>query len=174
MRMRAFVPAEWCLRCQRCCRFTHHISPWIPVFSAKEVEDIINLGYPPVVFNKEIDEVSTVDVRVKVKSYQDFYICPFFDVEKNCCNIYPYRSFDCKLYPFLLLNNEGKIFLSIDKECPYVNWLYERQEDWRIEKFVDYLIDYLLSAEGRDEIGTHPSMISNYPGNLTLLRELKL
>ena len=173
MRLRDFVPTEWCLRCDRCCRFNSAINPWIPVFSAKEVEEIINRGQDPVVFNKSEDEADGIDVRVKVRPYQDYYVCPFFDVEKNCCRIYPFRPFDCRLYPFLLVKKEGSVYIGIDKDCPFVAHLYEDEQDWVVQKFADYLVDALLSVDGRDEVGSHPSMIAEYPGNVSLLRELR-
>ncbi len=173
MRLRDFVPPEWCLRCERCCRFTEQSSPWIPVFSAKEVEEIIARGEDPVVFNKSIEEGMGIDVRVKVVPYKDYYVCPFFEPSKNCCRIYPVRSFDCRLYPFLLVRKEGHIYIGIDKDCPFVADLYEKKEEWRVHKFSDYLAEVLLSVDGRDEIGSHPSMICEYSGNISLLRELK-
>ncbi len=174
MQLRTFVPTEVCLKCDRCCRFTNKVSPWIPVFSVKEVESILQKGHPASVFNKaNSEEVSEVDVRVKVKEFEDFYICPFFDPEKNCCNIYPVRSFDCMLYPFLLVKKDGSVYIAVDKECPYVKRLYDQDEKWRIDKFVDFLARFLLSSKGREEIGSHPSMIAEYPGNLDLLKEIK-
>ena len=171
--MREFVPSEWCLRCQRCCRFSNQVSPWIPVFSAKEAEELIARGYPLAAFNKDFNEEPSVDVRVKVKEYKDYYICPFFDPEKNCCDVYPLRPFDCRLYPFLLVRRDGVLYLGVDKECPFVEHLFETDQEWHIQKFTDYLVDYLASPEGRDEVGTHPSMIAPYPGNIMLLREIR-
>ncbi len=173
MGFRGFIPAEWCLSCKRCCRFGNPSDPWVPVFSLKEIEEVLKKGFPPSSFNKE-DVVPSVDVRVRLKDCGDFYCCPFFDVGKNCCLVYPVRSFDCKLYPFLLIRKSGKIFLGIDRDCPYVAHLYQQEEEWRIFKFVDYLVDWFSSDEGRDEVSSHPSMIANYPGNVLVLRELKL
>ena len=174
MELRGFVPSEECLKCDRCCRFTNRVSPWIPVFSVKEIEAILQKGYPASLFNKvNSEEISGVDVRVSVKEFEDFYICPFFNPEKNCCDAYPVRSFDCMLYPFLLVKKDGEIFVAVDRECPYVKKMYEQDEKWRIDKYVEFLVKFLLSPRGRDEIGSHPSMIAEYPGNLDLLRQIK-
>lgn len=42
--------------------------------------------------------------------------CIFYDAEKNLCKSYKYRPFDCRVYPLLMINFNGKIKFVFDDE----------------------------------------------------------
>ncbi len=167
--LRAFVPSEECLKCDRCCRFLEKETIWAPVFSSSEVEEVINRGYPPSLFNA--GRVGFKDVRIRPKKGIRYeYVCPFFDEEKNCCDIYPIRPFDCRLYPFLLVGAEGDVFLGVDEDCPYVERLLrDKKGETIIHKRGQYLLQFLTSPKGRELMATHPQMIARYRGRIRML-----
>ena len=170
--LRAFVPSEECLKCDRCCRFAEQDSIWNPVFSAGEVEEIINSGIAPSVFN--IGRVGFKDVRIKAQEISSMlYACPFFNVDKNCCNVYPLRPFDCRLYPFLLVQMDEGLILGVDEECPYVRKILERDDGCQvIERHAKYLADFLQSEAGAKIIGERPQMPAPYRGKIRMLAPL--
>jgi uncharacterized protein len=95
MKLKQFVPAECCAKCDVCCRFLDEETPLAPVFLNKE--------------NKLI-------------AYQDRFICPKFDPDTNRCKDYENRPPDCQLYPFVIMYDEDykDVVLGLDPKCPYI------------------------------------------------------
>ncbi len=173
--LRGFVPSEECFKCDRCCRFSDKETIWSPVFSAQEVEEVINEGYPPAVFN--IGRVGFKDVRLHPKQGLRYsFICPFFDEEKNCCKIYPIRPFDCRLYPFLIVDmGDGDVFLGLDEQCPYVGKLLTKQNGAEIiDRHSKFLAEFLNSQEGKECLYKSPQIIARYNGKIRMLAQLDI
>ena len=129
-----FVPEEFCLKCQGCCRFRKEDSAWSPCLLDEEVQDLLDRKIPPAA-------ISSCRRLVAIPNPQgEGFICPFLGLEDNKCQIYSFRPFECQFYPFLLNVRGKKVLLTVDINCPYVS---ERLNTPEFHKYTDYLSDYL-------------------------------
>jgi len=110
--------------------------------------------------------------RIKLLTYQGSYICSFLNPESNFCRIYAQRPLECHLYPFLLNRCEGKIYLSLDSDCPYTLGKVNSKE---FKRYLDYLIRYLQKPSILTVIRKNLQAFSVYPEEKILnLAELKI
>lgn len=54
--------------------------------------------------------------------------CPFYDSNKKICAIYNYRPLDCRLYPYAIWFERGRIELWTDPKCPLSKHLAEEEK----------------------------------------------
>lgn len=123
-----FVPQEVCLACDGCCRFKDAESLWRPKLTQEEKR----IGLAQKIFS-----LDAVDAKGYLKTVNESGICrcQFFNLKENTCGIYPYRPFECQLYPFILHKMDGKVVVSVHLNCPFV------QEMRRTEKFQSFSND---------------------------------
>ena len=122
MQLKQFVPQEFCLRCDVCCRFPQPDTVWAPLFTGSEIRRLVENGtLPPVVFTNHHKDNRSGAQRIKLLDNTDNFICSCFNPCDHKCKIYDYRPFECQLYPFLLTRKDNKLYLSKDKGCPYCN-----------------------------------------------------
>ena len=143
--IKQFVPSEYCLKCQGCCRFRDQDSVWAPCLLEEEIEGLIDKDLPAAYL--------TMDKRIRPfpnPKGEDF-ICAFLSIEDNKCRVYENRPFECQLYPFLITMRDKKVILTVDLNCPYV------KEKIKAIEFKDYL-DYLTA-------------FFNQPAQLELLKD---
>ncbi|MEW6170384.1 MAG: YkgJ family cysteine cluster protein [Candidatus Omnitrophota bacterium] len=151
--LKQLIKQKYCLICQGCCRFQDSNSVWAPRL-----------------FNLERKKLSLSQKIVKPIKYKDFFICPYFLIDKNTCKIYRRRPFDCQLYPFLLNKNKNKIFLAIDSKCPFIG---ENKNSQEFKKYIKYLIRILESKKFIKKICKNLEFINTYPQDAIEIRELK-
>jgi Fe-S-cluster containining protein len=147
MKLRQIVPQVVCLSCDVCCRFPDKQSAWRPVFAKEEKE--------------RIDKNLSLDANNKINlvPYKDFYICPCFTTESNRCKVYDARPFDCQLYPFLLIRKNNKIFLGIDKKCPYTKVIFGEETK---KSYIDYLARELTLPGNIEWLRENPCLFGAY------------
>ncbi|MBU1124991.1 MAG: YkgJ family cysteine cluster protein, partial [Candidatus Omnitrophica bacterium] len=93
VRFNQFVPQEFCLKCQGCCRFAEADSVWAPCLLDEEIQDLLD--------NKELPAVMiSLERRIRPVAHQghENFLCPFLVMEDNACKIYDIRPFECQLY----------------------------------------------------------------------------
>jgi uncharacterized protein len=151
--IKQFVPQEYCLKCQGCCRFKEANSVWSPCLLDEEVQDLLD---------RKITSAS-IDLGRKIQPIpnpkQEGFICPFLNSEDNKCKIYEFRPFECQLYPFLISLRDNKVLLTIDLNCLYA------QENLKTQEFKDYtkyLTTFLNSAAQKRIIKDNPHIIQAY------------
>ena len=122
-----FVPSKVCLGCDGCCRFKETTSTWRPMVTQHEIKQAIGDKTKLVdkIFSKD-----NVDEHGYVKAVQREGIChcTFFNSSDNTCRIYAHRPFECRLYPFLLMNKDRNIVIGVHLNCPYVQKQYDTNE----------------------------------------------
>ena len=162
------IPNDVCLSCDVCCRFLEPDSPLAPIFTEEERKQVISQGTDPAIFRPQIDENST---QVKLKPYEDYYICPYFEPETSKCLIYKNRPFDCKLYPFALMYNEDRssILLGLDTLCPFGEAHLHTE---KFQQHLQHVIDYVESDEVRSQITVNWSLIGDYQGTVKVFHTL--
>ncbi len=159
MASRQFVPSEYCLRCDICCRFPEATSWQAPFFSENEIEAAGRAGLPGESFaNARRGRGETI----LLCGARNGYRCPGFDEAANVCRIYADRPFDCRLYPFLLVYDElgSRVFLAADTLCPFVR---ENLETARAKAYVAELVG-ALELGLSEQIA--PGMVAGHSGQV--------
>ena len=68
------------------------------------------------IFSKQRDE----DGYVKAVPCPTGAQCVFFHPPDNTCRVYADRPFECRFYPFLLVNTGQEASVSVHLHCPYI------------------------------------------------------
>lgn len=164
MDIRQIIPKGFCKACDICCRFPEATSELRPTFLNKEIT--------------ERDFFSILDnirpSKITLKKYKDFYICRYFDPEKNICTTYDRRPFDCRLYPFMIMYNSdySSVGLFKDTKCPFI------RENEALNSYEKDLIEFLDKNDSAQVIYKNFSFINNYQpdavfyGNLPKINKL--
>jgi uncharacterized protein len=159
-----FVDSKTCLRCQGCCRFKEIDSAWGPAFLKEETASAKahHLLLEAIGKNNKL--------KLKKAAGQECFVCHFLDLKDNSCGIYAFRPFECQLYPFLINLDQGRIYLSVDPGCPFVQ---EHLDSALLKTHASRLFEFLDTKECRAMLKNNPQIIQAY-GNLLNLFELKL
>lgn len=160
--IKQLVPEEVCLKCKGCCRFREENSVWSPCLLDAEIQDLLD---------KKIPSVSmTIDKRVHLipapSNSGAGFLCPFLKTGENKCQIYGFRPFECQLYPFLISMRNGKVYLTVDLNCPYIKG---HLKDEATSKYIEYLSSFLNSANFRRTIRDNPQLMQAYTEVLDVL-----
>jgi Fe-S-cluster containining protein len=138
------IPAGYCARCRGCCRFSQQQGPWAPHLLAAEEKDC-----------------GRIRVVARAAGSETPFCCSALDDEKNNCAIYDRRPFECRLYPFVLNKKEGRFFLAVDPNCPFV------KEQEHGEEFIAYavrLAAHLQEPGWRGILRENIHLFQTYPG----------
>ena len=108
-----------CKDCKGCCRFIEKNSLFRPAISGNLLREIY---YSTSCLESQtiIDSYNKILLK---RNKDGLFYCPFLNLPKNECTIYPLRPLDCSLYPFLLHKESNKIFLALHKLCPQANYI---------------------------------------------------
>lgn len=154
MIIKQFVPDEFCLKCQGCCRFKEADSVWSPCLLDEEALDLIDRKGIPAVsisINRRLQLIPGPDERG--------FFCPLLKIEDNKCQIYAIRPFECQLYPFLLNLRNKKALLTVDLNCPYVK---DKLNTPEFKEYTDYLATYLNSPSQLRILKDNPQILQAY------------
>ena len=152
--IKQFVPQEFCLKCQGCCRFKEANSVWSPCLLDEEIQELLDKSGIPaasISIDRRIQPIAN-------PSGADF-LCPFLETRDNKCKIYNTHPFECQLYPFLINLRKDKVLLTVDLNCPYV---YEKINSQEAKDYIVYLTDYLNSASMLSLLKDNPQIIQAY------------
>lgn len=150
-RIKQFVPKEFCLNCQGCCRYNCNRSIWAPSLLWEE-KGKLNLQ------------------SIELIAHRGSYICKYLNPSSNLCQIYAQRPLECRLYPFLLNRCKGKIYLSVDLNCPFIK---ERINSKEFKRYSDYIVGYLESPAVLAVLNkNHQAFSSYHTDNIKNLVEL--
>jgi len=162
--IKQFIPQEFCLKCQGCCRFNQEDSIWSPCLLDEEIEILLKHGLPP--------SLITPHKKIRVVSFgkENIFICALFNAEENKCKIYEFRPFECQLYP-LLINRKGKeVFLAVDLKCPFVK---ENLQQPVFKEYAKDIADLFHSPQGQSILSSNPQIIQEY-SEVMSLSEIKI
>lgn len=148
------IPQDFCLKCKGCCRFTHEDSVWAPCLLNEEIESLSKAGLAPALITPH------KKIRVAAFAKENVFICSLFNPEGNICKIYGFRPFECQLYPFLLKRRNGKTFLAVDLNCPFVKAKIKNKE---FKDYAQYLVDLLKSPQYAAILENNPHVVQAYP-----------
>lgn len=151
--IRQFVPQARCLSCKICCRFSQDNSPWQPLVLKEETATFFEGGLPA--------ESLLSSGRIKTLSSGRALVCLFFDLQNNRCKIYSRRPFECRLYPFLINQKKGHIYLAADANCPFIT---EQLNSVELKDYLEYLKGLLTRPDIFRMIKENRGMFMGYEG----------
>jgi len=156
-----FVPQDFCLKCKGCCRFKEKESVWSPCLLDEEVLDLIDKPGIPAA------SISAGRKLLLVPEKEgELFLCPFLNPADNNCQIYKIRPFECQLYPFLLNMRHGKIFLTVDINCPYVK---DRLDSPEFREYALCLTKLLNSKKVLTMLKDNPQVLQAYEDVLNIV-----
>lgn len=172
---RQFIPQQFCLHCDICCRFSQVRSVWTPLFTESEIRYLVKKKIlPPSIFTATLTHQIAHNKKaqyINLIAYKDLFICPCFNPSGQKCRIYQDRPFECRLYPFLLIKKCKKLFLGLDKRCPYLGNCGKE----KIESYIDYLKREFQKQKNKSFLAENKDLFAEYPhNNLELLFSLDL
>jgi uncharacterized protein len=166
--IKSFVSSEQCLTCRGCCVFDGDEAEWLPHISN---EELISLD----VGSLTADETS--GIRPPTPNHNILPTitrngcrrCVFLNPADHRCQAYEKRPFECRLYPFLLSNEAGRLRVYAHLACPYVaqerggaRWLEQKE----------HLRAYFATAQVRDHVLAQATIFPDYsafPGEIEWL-----
>lgn len=144
-----YIKEENCHACQFCCRFRHSNLWDVPLFTEKEKLEL-EKKYSYIVF-KKVKTLWTPELITE----SEFFDCPFLNHEKGCI-LDKRKPFDCAIWPFYVMNKEGKIVIAKCDDCETINKVAE-------DKLIILFNNYLLQI--KDYLNKFPDYIKPYiPG----------
>lgn len=152
--IKQFVPQEFCLKCQGCCRFKEINSVWSPCLLDEEIQELLDREGIPAVSISADRRIQPVPIPG-----MEGFVCPLLDRLDNKCKIYHLHPFECQLYPFLINLRKDKVLLTVDLNCPYAESRIDGQE---AKDYIAYLSSFLNSPEQLEMLKTNPQVIQAY------------
>lgn len=157
--MPQFVPRDVCLSCDGCCRFKDATSSWRPKITGEEKEEVLNrLPLADKIFLRSIVDD---EMRLTTVSEKNVCRCRFFDTANGQCRIYAFRPMECQLYPFLLARKEGRIYLAVHLNCPYIQ---EYRHTSQFDEHFLLLKHFFLQDRIRAFVSAHQDLAGDYQG----------
>lgn len=158
--LKQFVPQEVCLKCPGCCRFKAANSVWAPCLLEEEIQGLVDKDAPAVSIS--------ADKKLMLVPHPngEGYLCPFFENQTNKCKIYATRPFECQLYPFLLNLRSGKVLLTVDLNCPYVQ---EKLNSPEFKEYTGYLTEFLNSPAQKRLLKDNQQLLQAYEDVLEII-----
>ncbi len=154
MRLRQYIPEEFCLSCKGCCRFAQQGSLWAPALLREELASLVcDDKIPPMAVARDTT-LRLVEVREG-----NVYVCPLFDTRAARCNLYTSRPFECQLYPFLVLRKGRNIFLALHTQCRFVA---AHGDESGFKEYGAYMLDF-FQKQGLVCIKNNPHIAREYP-----------
>ena len=162
--IKQIIPHGICLKCQGCCRFSQQDNIWSASFLDEEMGNSLEKKIPSCVISRD------KKIRLEPNPKEGNFICHFLNMQDNQCNIYPFRPFECQLYPFLINRHEGKVFLAVDVKCPFVRANLESEI---FKKQTRHLTHLFNNPPWLNSLKSNPQIIQAYAGAINLT-EIKL
>lgn len=148
-----YIKKENCHACRFCCRFQNSNLWDVPLFTDKDKSKLEKI-YTYIHWKK----VSKLWTPMLVKEH-DFFDCPFLDHDKGCM-LGKSKPFDCAIWPFYVMNKNGKNVLTQSFDCEIINNIAD-------DKLLSLLNTYFTQI--RDYINEYPDYVKLYIPNYKIL-----
>lgn len=157
-----FVSSETCLSCDGCCRFSENQSVWRPKVAPEEINSQNSCSASVL---SQLDEGYAIRA-IEGKSQSQ---CVFLNAENNHCGIHEQHPFECRLYPFLLLQKENGLALGVHLSCPYVQ---ERRQHGAFDEHVKTLKQFFRRKEICQFLGRNQILAGEYSSFVEEIEDL--
>ena len=118
------LDAKTCAECRFCCSF-RRCSLWeTPIFDVRIADKLKNkCNFKVEEINNGKGAVYDLSKLYKTEDAKEEVPCPFLDRLNGCTLDACDKPFDCKIWPFRVLEKDNKILIGLTPTCPAVNKL---------------------------------------------------
>ena len=106
-----------CAGCRLCCKFDSY-GLWQTPVICKELASKILQEYLPMA--RFIRREGHFIMRFEKEAQEDIYPCPLLEPEHGCI-MGEEKPFDCMIWPFMLMELEGRRVVTLSPICPVIN-----------------------------------------------------
>ena len=139
---------ETCADCKICCTFDNYDVWETPILTNELKEKILELKPS----QKFIPKGSSFLFRMEKADDEALFLCPM--LSENGCILGDEKPFDCKIWPFRVMNFKGRRVITLSPVCPSV-----------FKKPIGELVDFLnkgLSKRIFQEADKNPDIVKEY------------
>ena len=159
------LPVKDCARCRLCCSFDKYEFWETPVITDK-LKQCIEERYPNIRFVQRNDD-HLFNMADRLDESTGLYKCPALDDSRGCI-LGDLKPFECRIFPYLLMNFEGRTVICISSLCDemYRRPLYELVSELESRREDGSTLEKELYREA-DE---HPCYIKPYVVGYPILK----
>ncbi len=115
-----WLSSDDCLRCRTCCLFAPARRQYAPFFTAETRQQVLQTFPDRQLHFTPHGSLWQIELWPLPNDPQNYYVCPFYDVSTARCDIYPYRPFDCLIWPFYIMRQNDEIVITVSPACEAV------------------------------------------------------
>ncbi len=149
IQLKQFLNSETCLSCKLCCEYATQKDEWRAKVTPEDVAKL----------SAHTDQSFHDHEFLKNKKCHGLFLCTFLNPDDRTCGIYENRPFECRLYPFVLTNYEGRHAVSVHLACPYVQ---DNLDSDAYKDYIKYLKEVFAKPEIKDYLTDNPFLFSQY------------
>lgn len=154
------LTSQDCMACKLCCKFEPDEIVDAPLFT-EEIRDLVLTLIDANI--KFVRKGEMWQIQLEEIPGQNKFICPILDPNKGC-RLGEDRPFDCKTWPFYIMDFKWQIVITVSPSCPVVN----AHALSKLRDFIQQgLSDFMLDAAR-----TNPDLLSEYHDQATILSVL--
>ncbi|MGN0623388.1 MAG: hypothetical protein ACI4JA_05510 [Oscillospiraceae bacterium] len=147
--LKNLLSPDECAKCKLCCSFDSYDLWETPVITRDKANQILQDFKPDQEFVKRDEHFL---LKMKKEPEVDLYYCSLLDSD-NGCILGSEKPFDCKIWPFRIMNFNGTKVITLSPVCPVVN--SRKMED--IKKTCEEISEEIFA-----EAEKHPEYVKPY------------
>ncbi len=154
-----FLPPGYCHSCRGCCVFREADGVWGPHLLKDEADDLLRCGR---------GEGLSADRRhILTEPAGAGHRCTFLSGKDHLCRIYAHRPLECRLYPFVISHEQGRLRLYVHLACPFVQEHFHSQKG---AAYQTYLQEYFARPDIRELLY---ASLESFPDYSSVLEQLE-
>lgn len=174
MKIASFIPSEDCLECRDfCCRFRADEQSYAPLLAEPELKKIKKKYRRPFGFKTWGKEKNVFQLKLVKSRRRNLYFCPFFDEKRKICRIHSFKPFDCKFWPYVLMEkkkNKSKMVACYSAvDCQGLR----QKELAECRGYENYLKKIFALPANKKWLKKFPGMFWNYEPGTKIIFEIK-
>lgn len=156
------LTSDDCFQCQRCCRFDPDEFVDAPLFTSEQrtrAEQEFGAEACTFMPRGEMWQVVLREIPGSQKR-----MCPFYEESTARCKVYAYGVFDCDTWPFYIMQRQGRLVLTLSRDCPVID---ARDAEALRSYAHHHVAPQMLAAAAR-----HPELVAAYREGVVELLDL--
>lgn len=114
--LKGLLEKSTCAKCKVCCVFDHYDIWETPIFTQQEMQKVIQLKPDVNIMQKGNCATFRIDPLIG----DELFVCPVLDTGKGCL-LGDEKPFECRIWPYKVMNFEGRRVIAISPVCESVN-----------------------------------------------------
>ena len=157
--LKNILSGSTCAKCRICCIFDNY-DLWVTPVVSDELYEKLLKEYPGTEFLPK-GKSRIFKCVPDVINGEELFICPMLD-HKTGCKLGDDKPFDCRIWPYRVMELGGKLVISMASICPT---MYEKP----LKKLVEELHRDGLADKIFSHADTHPDIVKPYDNGYPIL-----